>query len=235
MQPQDIHINDWMRILIGEVPLSFFIELFIRAFIVYLILMVSMRAMGKRMSSQLGRNELAALVSLAAAVGIPMMAPDRGVLPAVVIAFVLITTERIIAMQACKSERFENFSQGKVSTLVSDGVVNIKELNKSRLSHERVFAQLRSQGLLQLGSVSRFYMEANGTFTLVRNPKPVPGLSVLPPWDDSLRDCFKEYSERQICVQCGFPQKENGHGYARCPNCAKEKWVTAVQEISDNA
>jgi uncharacterized membrane protein YcaP (DUF421 family) len=229
MQPQDIHINDWMRILIGEVPFSFFIELLIRAFIVYLILMISMRAMGKRMSSQLGRNELAALVSLAAAVGIPMMAPDRGVLPAVVIAFVLITTERIIATQSCKSERFENYSQGKVSTLVSDGVINMKELNKSRLSHERVLAQLRSQGLLQLGSVSRFYMEANGTFTLVRNPNPEPGLSVLPPWDDPLRDCFKEHPEQQICVQCGFPQKKqyheknnscfnNGSGFGRLPN-----------------
>ena len=235
MQSQDIHINDWMRILIGEVPLSFFIELVIRAFIVYLILMISMRAMGKRMSSQLGRNELAALVSLAAAVGIPMMAPDRGVLPAVVIAFVLIATERIIAKQSCKSERFENYSQGRVSTLVSDGVINIKELNKSRLSHERVLAQLRSQGLLQLGSVSRFYMEANGSFTLVRNPKPVPGLSVLPPWDDPLRDCFEERSGQQICVQCGFPQKKNGHGYGKCPNCGKEKWVTAVEEVSDRA
>ena len=231
MQPEDIKINDWMRILVGEVPAEFFIELLVRAFFVYLILLISMRAMGKRMSSQLGRNELAALVSLAAAIGVPLMAPDRGILPAFVIAFVLIATERFIASMNCRSERFENYSQGRVSTLVSDGVVNMRELAKSRLSHERVFAQLRSNGVLQLGTVARFYMEANGSFTLVKNPEPTSGLCTLPPWDHAMRDCFTEHADRQVCVQCGIPQKTTEQTLLICPNCGSEMWVTAVKEV----
>jgi hypothetical protein len=232
MQPQDIHLGDWQRILLGEVPVSFFIELFIRAFAVYLILMVSMRLMGKRMSSQLTRNELAALVSLAAAVGIPMMAPDRGLLPAVIIAFVLIAVERLIARLSFQNEHFGDVVLGKVSTLVSDGVINMKELGISRLSHERVLAQLRSQGVLQLGSVSRYYMEASGNFALISNPAPVPGLCVLPPWDDAMRSFFKEHTEKQLCMQCGLPQKPVGKPYTCCPNCGNEKWVSAVEEIT---
>jgi uncharacterized membrane protein YcaP (DUF421 family) len=234
MQPQDIHFSDWLRILVGEEPVSFYIELLIRACAVYLILMVSMRTMGKRMSSQLGRNELAALVSLAAAIGIPMMAPDRGLLSAVVIAFVLITIERMIAKRSFSSEPFETYSQGKISALINDGVVDMKELRYVGLSHERVFAQLRTQGVLQLGAVSRFYMEASGSFTLVQNPKPVPGLCVLPPWDDPLRDYFREHPEQQICMQCGFPQQQANDKKAGCPNCGQEKWVTAVEEVSNN-
>lgn len=233
MQSQEIHISDWLRILIGEVPVVFFIELFIRAMVVYLILLVSMRAMGKRMSSQLGRNELAALVSLAAAVGIPMMAPDRGLLSAVVIAIVLIAVERVVAKRSSKNESFENYALGKVSSLINDGVVDMKQLRIDGLSHERVFAQLRSQGVLQLGSVARFYMEASGTFTLVRHPKPVPGLSVLPPWDDPLRDCFIEHPENKVCVQCGLPQTHAGAPYKKCSNCGSEKWVTAVEEVTE--
>jgi uncharacterized membrane protein YcaP (DUF421 family) len=234
MQPQDIHFNDWLRILVGEVPASYFIELFIRAIVVYLVLMVSMRAMGKRMSSQLSRNELAALVSLAAAVGIPMMAPDRGVLPTVVIAFVLIAVQRWIAKKSFENEKFESFSQGDVSTLVSNGVIDMKELKRVGLSHERVLAQLRSQGLLQLGAVGRFYMEADGNFTLVQSSKPVPGLSVLPPWDDPLRECFKEHPEKQVCMQCGLPQERAGNSHDKCPNCGNWKWVTAVEEVTNS-
>lgn len=233
MKSQDIHLSDWLRILVGEVPATFFIELLIRSIVVYLVLMVSMRSMGKRMSSQLSRNELAALVSLAAAVGIPMMAPDRGLLPAAVIAFILIAIERWIAKRSCKNEKFESFSQGSISTLITDGVIDMNELKHVNLSHERVLAQLRTQGLLQLGAVSRFYMEASGNFTLVRNPKPTPGLSVLPPWDDPMRNLFKEHPERQICVQCGLPQNENRSTYAKCPNCGAKKWVTAVEEVSE--
>ena len=234
MQPQDIHLKDLMRILVGEVPGSFYIELLIRAAAVYFILMVSMRTMGKRMSSQLSRNELAALVSLAAAVGMPMMAPDRGVLPAVVIAIILITIERMTAKQSFKSEKFESFSQGNISILVSNGVVDMKELGKVNLSHERVFAQLRAQGLLQLGAVSRFYMEASGNFTLVLNPKPTPGLSVLPPWDDPMSARFKEHPEQQICMQCGLPQNKKSAHDSKCPNCGNKKWVTAVEEVTAN-
>ncbi len=230
MQPQDIHFSDWRRILIGEVPGSFYIELLIRAIIVYLILMVSMRSMGKRMSSQLSRNELAALVSLAAAVGIPMMAPDRGILAGVVIAFVLIAVERLIARRNFESEKFENFSLGQVSTLIREGVVDMKELSRTGLAHERLFAQLRSQGVLQLGAVSRFYIEASGSFTLVPNPKPVPGLSVLPPWDDPMRDCFREHPEQQVCMQCGYPQKQTNTKNRTCPNCGEKRWVTAVDD-----
>jgi uncharacterized membrane protein YcaP (DUF421 family) len=232
MLPQDIHLTDWMRILVGEVPTGFYFELLIRAVAVYLILLVSIRSMGKRMSSQLSRAELAALVSLAAAVGIPMMAPDRGILPAIVIAFVLITVERLMALQSCKSQKFESFAQGNISTLISDGVVNMKALKQVSLSHERVFAQLRSQEVLHLGSVSRFYMEANGTFTLVSRPEPMPGLCTLPPWDHEMLNRFTEHTNKQICVQCGFPQKSLGNPYPACPNCGAEKWVNAVLEVS---
>lgn len=229
MNSQDIHLTDPLRILIGEVPLSYFIELVIRAAAVYLILMISMRSMGKRMSSQLSRNELAALVSLAAAVGVPMMAPDRGLLPAVIIAFVLITIERAIAKQGCKSEAFESFAQGRLSILVRDGVVCVKELEQVSLSHERLFAQLRSNGVLQLGTVARFYMEANGNFSLVTSSNPQPGLSVLPPWDDELRDFFHEHPENKVCGQCGLQQSNTRLSDKACPNCKTKRWVTAVE------
>lgn len=235
MQPQDIHIADWLRILVGGVPASFFIELLIRAIAVYLILLLSMRSMGKRMSSQMSRNELAALVSLAAAIGMPMMAPDRGILPAIVIAFVLIGVERMIALRSFKSETFESYALGKISTLVNNGVVDMKELKRVGLAHERVFAQLRAEGVMQLGTVSRLYMEASGSFTLIENPSPLPGLSVLPPWDDDLCDCFEEHPERKVCVQCGLPQKSSGQPYSNCPNCGAEKWVTAVEETSKDS
>src|ERR1700710_2654351 len=120
MKKEQIHLSDWQRILMGEVPAVFYIELIIRALLIYLILMVSMRAMGKRMSAHLSRNELAALVSLAAAVGVPMMAPNRGILPAMVIAVVVIGIQRIIADRAAKNQSFEKISQGNVSVLIAD-------------------------------------------------------------------------------------------------------------------
>lgn len=230
MKPEEIHLKDLLRILVGEVPATYFIELLIRAVVVYLILMLSMRLMGKRMSSQLSRNEMAALVSLAAAVGIPMMSPDRGLLPAVVIAFVLVTIERIIALRSFRNEKFEKLAQGSISTLVSDGVIDMMELKRVSLSHERVLAQLRSQEVIQLGTVARFYMEANGTFTLVTNSEPSAGLPILPPWDNELLDQLESPAGIKVCMQCGYPQKASFNNETKCPNCGIKKWIPALKE-----
>ncbi|UOQ71833.1 hypothetical protein [Hymenobacter cellulosilyticus] len=75
MKPEEIHLTDYMRIILGQVPWSFLLEVAIRAIFLYILIVVSMRLMGKRMSSQLSRHELAAISSIAAAIGVPIQAP----------------------------------------------------------------------------------------------------------------------------------------------------------------
>lgn len=56
-----------------------------RAAIVYVELLVSMRAIGKRIAAQLGIGELAVILMLAAAISAPIQMPKKGLLSAVVI------------------------------------------------------------------------------------------------------------------------------------------------------
>lgn len=229
MESQDIHFGDWQRLFVGEVPASFFIELVIRAAVVYLILMVSMRAMGKRMSSQLSRTEMAALVSLAAAVGVPLMAPDRGILPAIVIAIVLVMVERLVARGAAKNEKFERLAQGNAGLLISDQVIQVGELQKVGLSREQLFAQLRANGVLHLGAVRRLYMEANGAFTLVKHEDAKPGLSVIPVIDSDLAGELQA-DALMVCAYCGHGETEAHDRQTMCPVCQKTKWLNAVSD-----
>lgn len=108
MKPEEIHINDWMRILIGEIPLGYFLEAVFRIVFIYLLLMLSMRLMGNRMGSMLTRNEMIALVSLAAANGVALMSADRGLLPVVIIAFLIIFYQRIIAWWTSKNKKLNH-------------------------------------------------------------------------------------------------------------------------------
>ena len=228
MQSYEIHLGDIQRILFGEVPGTFYMEVIFRTLIVYLILMVSMRLMGKRMSSQLNRNELAALVSLAAAIGIPMQTPDRGLLPAFIIAFVVILYQVIISRQTVKSERFEQISQGNLSILVEDAVMDLKTMQKTRISRQRLFAQLRSEGVKHLGMVKRLYLEANGTFSLIKNAEPVPGIPVLPEWDTDLLSGLCLIVGKSGCNHCGNIVSVSVHSDTPCSHCGAAEWVNAV-------
>lgn len=196
MKPEEIHFSDWQRILIGQVPGSFYIELFFRVAFVYLLLIVSMRLMGKRMATQLSRTEMVAMVTLAASIGIPVMSPDRGLLPAFISAAVIVVGQRLLAYWSALNQRFETLVQDEMSVLVRNGEMQLEDMKKVRISRERLFTQLRSKGLYHLGSVKYLLMEADGKFTLILNPDPRPGLSILPDWDHE----FKAAAEKIIPV-----------------------------------
>jgi uncharacterized membrane protein YcaP (DUF421 family) len=227
MKEYEIKFSDIQRILIGEVPLHFYIEVILRVALIYVILMVSMRLMGKRMSTQLSRNEMAAVVSLAAAVGIPLMNPDRGLLPALVIAAVIIVYQIAIARKAAENKRFESLSQDEYSILVRDGVLDTAAMLQTRISRDRVLSQLRSEGIVHLGMVKRLYFEAGGSFSILQNPKPTPGLSVLPEWDKQFYQNWQVQTDLQVCENCGG-LKPSVPENTTCINCRRKKWVSAV-------
>src|SRR5215216_1741000 len=171
MKPDEIKWTDWQRILIGEVPGSFYIELVIRTLIIFLLLIVSLRLLGRRMAARTSRIELTALFTLAAAIGVPLQAPDRGLLPAIVIAIVVIAVGRLVAVFAFRDPKFEQTVVDDFTILVKDGVVQMKEMKKTRITLERLFALLRGESIRHLGEVERLYFEANGSLTVVKLDK----------------------------------------------------------------
>src|SRR5437868_14908134 len=113
MEKDEIHIYDIQRILLGNVPMEFYIVLFIRAIVVYLVITFAMRLMGKRLSAGLSRGELAALATLAAGMGAILTAPERGLLPAILIVIVLVLLQRFINRKDVKNRKLERLIQGE--------------------------------------------------------------------------------------------------------------------------
>ena len=230
MKEYEIKITDLHRILIGDVPYHFYIEVIIRISFTYLLLMVSMRLMGKRMSSQLSRNEMAAVASLAAAIGVPLMSPDRGLLPAVAIAIIIISYQMLIASKSAVNRKFESITQDKFDTLIVDGILDTKTMLSTRVSRERIFAQLRTEGISHLGKVARLYFEAGGFFSVLQRNDPKPGLSIIPQWDADFSEELHVQTDTIICEKCGAPGPDNNsHKNAVCYNCGEAQWVRAVQ------
>lgn len=110
--------------------------------------------------------------------------------------------------------------------LVADGVLNMERIGETRLSIERLLAQLRSQGIRHLGEVQQLYIEDGGTFSLVKQPEPKPGLSVLPSMDEEF------YAEQPLadsrvfgtCAHAGFGDAQP----TPYSNCGNRQWAMAV-------
>ncbi len=229
MKPEEIHLYDIGRILMGEVPGGFLWEAVIRILFLFLMLLVAIRLMGQRMASSLTRNELAALTSLAAAIGVPVLDPSRGLLPALIIAVVVIAFQRFISKATFRSKKMERVLLDHNNILIEDGCINQKEMLKAGLSQERLFAQLRSEGIDSLGKVQRLYFEPSGKFTLLEAPEPVPGLPILPDWDQDYTDDWETLSDKFACCNCGHINKSPRKPTTPCERCGHLEWRPAAR------
>lgn len=230
----EIDIFDFRRIFMGDVAPEFLIETVIRIVFIYILLVISLRMMGKRMSSTLNRNEMAAMVSMAAAIGVPMQVPDRGLLPAVVIAIIVIGTQRGLAYLMLRKSKFETISQGNISTMVHDGYLNLKEMERTGFSREIIYSQLRNEGISNLGVVQRLYLESNGGFSLIKREKIGPGLSTIPFWDKDFYELLEKDEKVLACINCGkLFEEEPVQEDAACDHCGSRKKTGATYELEE--
>jgi len=228
MKPEAIHLGDWARLFVGEVPASFYLEAIIRVVFIYLLLLGCMRLMGNRMGAVLTRNEMIAMVSLAAANGVALMAPDRGLLPVVVVAGVIIGYQKLIAWRAYHHPKFESVVLDDVSVLVEDGRLNLDKLSASVLSREQFLGRLRNESISNLGAVQRAYQEANGAFSILLFEEPRPGLSILPLVDTDYRAEQAKAPGQFACGSCGNLLASKQEPTSKCARCGEQQWQPAV-------
>ncbi|KEO75550.1 DUF421 domain-containing protein [Anditalea andensis] len=229
MYTSDAELWDWMRILMGGVPAVFLIEVLIRILFIYLLLVVSMRLMGKRMSAIISRNEMIAMISLAAAIGIPIQDPEQGLIPPVIIAAVVISMQRIISTKSMDKPGLEQTIVGDIGIMVRDGKLDIENMRNSRISRERLFTEFRVKGVISLGKVQRAYLEANGSFTIYLHENvEKEGLCILPDWDQDYLEELHYAEGTFACTRCGHLEKSQSEPTFECSHCHNSRWVKAV-------
>jgi len=228
MKKDEIHLGDWKRLLIGQAPWEFMLEVVIRSLIMYVIFFIVMRILGKRMSAQLSIFELIIIIVLGAAISLPMASPDRGILSGILILLFIVGFEKGLAYLTFKSNKAEVLTLGRLDVLISDGRLIYKNMAKTVMSRERIFSELRQQSVTHLGQVERMYLETCGMFSILKFKEEKPGLSVLPEWDKSVTD-EKFDGEILVCYHCGNLKSENSATHDSCDACNNNKWVSAIK------
>ncbi len=233
MKKEEIYLEDIKRILFGLAPPEFLLEVFLRTTITYIALLVIVRFLGKRMSGQLTIMEMAVMLTIGAIVSVPMQVPDRGLLQGGILLLCILFFQRGISWLGFKNGKIEDLTQGKASMLVKDGVLQLEEMRKVRISHQQLFAELRQEDVFNLGMVDRVYLEACGEFSIFQSEKPRAGLSILPPDDQEIiqtkEQAFTAKPENialLACINCGFVKPKNKP--EKCEDCGHEDWINAI-------
>lgn len=229
MDKEDIKISDWHRLLIGDNPWLFTVEVLGRTIVIYVCLMIVMRLLGKRMNAQLTIMDLAVMLTLGAIASVPMQAFDRGILPGIILLLAILVLHQASTFLIYKKRKMEILTQGKATLVVKNGVVDPQKLVKMRISKDQLFSVLRTKGVRHLGEVKRLYSESDGHFSLFKFDEPIPGLSILPRSENSLpvKDTLEK--DNLACVYCGKVIDREEISIKECVNCKNKDWVTAMK------
>ena len=136
---------------------------FVRAIILYLIVLVVMRAMGKREIGQLEPFELAISIIIADLACTPMANPGIPIYLGIVPILALLVMHFIISFVSMKSIKIRQFLSGKPSILIKRGKIDEKALIHENFTINELQERLRSQNIFDLGEVEYAILETSRT------------------------------------------------------------------------
>jgi len=227
MKKEEIHFDDINRWLFGQAPPEFMLEVFIRTILVYLFLLLIVRLLGKRMAAQMTLNELAVMLMLGAIVSPAMQLPDKGILFGVLVLICVLLLQRGLNLWEFKNVKVEKTTQGDMSLLVKDGILNVEELEKTKVTRQQLYTMLREKQIFNLAKVERAYLEADGLLSVFENSEGKAGLSIMPPSDKEILTTQNELdSNNMACCNCGHVQKMVNKN-AACKVCHTTEWSKA--------
>ena len=144
---------------------------FFRAIVLYLIVLVVMRLMGKREIGQLQPFELAISIMIADLASIPMTEIGIPIFNGIVPILGLLVMHLILSLINLKSLKAREIICGNPSILIYRGKINEKELKKERFTINELEERLRGNNVVNLGDVEYAILETSGQVTVIQKPE----------------------------------------------------------------
>lgn len=218
----------WKEFWFGSENWSFLLETILRTCIMFVVIVISLRILGKRGVKQLSIFELVVIISLGSAAGDPMFYKDVGILPAIVVFVMIVSLYSLITYFIGKNKKFEMMMEGKPVCLIKEGIFSTDNFAKEALGEDEFFAELRMQGVSQLGQIEQAIEESSGNISVFFYPDEEVkyGLPIMP---DSLDHTTQKINEADFyaCIFCGYTEKLKPVAKYECPECKKYDWVKA--------
>lgn len=143
----------------------------IRTILLYIVIILAIRIMGKRQIGELQTSELVVTLLISDIAAIPMQNTEQSLLSGIVPILILIVCEIIISFLMLKRAGFRRIICGKPIVIISDGKINQSEMHRLRMSTEDLSEELRQQGIFNIEDVGFAIVETNGKLSVLKKPE----------------------------------------------------------------
>ncbi|WP_251861527.1 DUF421 domain-containing protein [Clostridium sp. Marseille-Q2269] len=139
----------------------------IRTIILYLLVILSMRLMGKKQIGELEPFELAITIMISELASLPMQDSRIPLLHGIVPILTLLILQNMFSLLQLKSEKLRSLINGEPSILIENGTINFNELKNQRFNINDMMEELRLQGYYDLGNIEYAILETSGQLSII--------------------------------------------------------------------
>jgi len=140
---------------------------FVRTLILYILIIVVLRLMGKRQVGQLQPSELVVALIIADLAAVPMSEVGIPLINGIIPIITLFIMEELLSYISMKSERARGLISGKPSILIERGTIIEDELRRIRYNINDLLEQLRLKNFSNVEDVSYAILETSGQLSVI--------------------------------------------------------------------
>lgn len=139
-----------------------------RSVILYFVVVIAIRLMGKRQIGELQPSELVITILISEVAAIPIQDNSLPLISAVIPVMILICLEIFFSVINMKSVTMRNAFSGKAVTVIKNGEIDQKKMKSLRFTIDDLLAALRQQEVFDIDEVDMAIVETNGTLSVFK-------------------------------------------------------------------
>ncbi len=162
---------EWDAVFLPSVPL---LETFVRGTVIFLVVTAFVRIAGQRESGGLGITDLMVVLLVAEAATPGLAGTAMSVADSLLQIAVIIAWSIALDAIAYRWPRLGRVLKSRPKPLIENGRLNRRVMRREFMTDDEVVSQLRLQGIENVGTVRRAYIEPNGQISILTREDPKP-------------------------------------------------------------
>jgi len=146
----------------------------VRTIILYFVIIIGIRLMGKRQIGQLEPSELVLSLLVADLAAVPMQDFSIPLIMGVIPILTLLCMSTILSVLTVRSIRFRALLCSRPSIVIQEGKVLYREMVKNRFTVDELMEELRGAGVTDLSAVKYAILETTGRVSVLPYPEEAP-------------------------------------------------------------
>lgn len=180
------------------------ITLVVRALLIYTIVLIVFRLMGKRQLGQMQPFELVLTLIIADLATIPMAEASIPILHGIIPLLTLVVVHYILTLISRKSDKLNRVISGKPVIVINPRGIDYNAVKSLNISIDDLFEAIRSCGFFSIDEVQYAIVETNGTFNVLSkkdfSPVTIGDLPNISNKNNSMKKNIKNIDETTIPI-----------------------------------